>query len=143
MQKYQSIFGADGLITGTQYIAEIMIQRNSNYNHVKLPDRFWTDFSYQSWKKEFLRQKRRADALVNAGYEVAAILEALKQKKFSRCYSLFNKQLEMAIHEENRKLQLRKETQSKEEKQVEVTQETVIPLPQVSGKKTNIGKLRD
>lgn len=141
MQEYDSIYGASGKITGTQYIAELLISRNSRRNKVSLPDKFWNDLDYKTWKAEFLRQKRQADALVKAGYSVSAILSGLKQKRFQYCYSLFNQQLQRAIHEEQRKMEV-KEKVIEEKPVVEISQ-TVISRPNIFRKQNKLGKLRD
>src|SRR3990167_553645 len=100
IKKYQSKFGATKDITGTQYIAEVLIERNAIKNRVKLPDRFWLDIAWKKWTLEYLKQKRQADVLIKVGYSIEAILAGIK--KHAWVYSLFNKQLEIAIHEEQR-----------------------------------------
>ena len=94
IKTFKSLFGAEDLITATQYIAEFIISKQAKFLKVTLPQKFWADSSYADWKKKYLNQKRRADALVKAGYDTKVILRALMSERGEYICSLFNKNLD-------------------------------------------------
>lgn len=140
MSSYKSIYGAEQDITGTQYIAELIISRQSKFLKVKLPDRFWSNSSYVDWKKKYLNQKRKADAMVRAGFSEKAIIRALNSYQGLYVASLFNKKIDSLIEEEQRKLEFEAATQTGDN--IEVADPNVMAAPTVN-KKTKFSKLRD
>jgi hypothetical protein len=141
--KYKSRFG-ESEITASQYIAELLVARKALNEKVILPDHFWKNFDYQAWKAEFLKQKRKADAFLRAGFSPESIIETLKEKRFERIYSLYFKQLEFAIQEKDRQIQLKKSIAPQDPlPDIEVPNTSnVPPTKKVSGV-SKINKLRD
>lgn len=137
---YQSIYGAEDLITPTQYIAELIISRQSKFLKVSLPNRFWTDSSYVDWKKKYLNQKRRADALVKAGYEIKVIIKAIMSDRGKNICSLFNKNLDSILEEEQRKLDV--EAKLAQSHSIVVSNPNVV-APTTTVKPNRLSKLRD
>lgn len=142
--KYKSRFGGSE-ITASQFIAELLVARKALKQKIILPDNFWKNFDYQEWKAEFLKQKRKVDAFIRAGYSPEAILDTLKQKRFESIYSLYFKQLEFAIQEADRKIRVKQsvEASKPETIQTEINQQVNMPPPKKFGKQSKIQKLRD
>lgn len=137
---YSSIYGADSLITPSQYIAELMISRQTKISKLKLPNQFWKKQEYTDWTKRYLNQKRRADALVKSGYTHKAIIRALMSERGEKMCSLFNKSFDAVLEEEQRKLSM--------EEKVPQTNNIVVGSvtdfkKNTNTNKTKISKLRD
>lgn len=139
-KTYKSLYGAENDITISQYIAEIIVNRQSKLRNIKLPNCFWKDSSFAEWTKIFRVQKMRADALKKAGYEYTVILAALNSYKGTYIASLHNKKLEILLEEEQRKFDLEKEFETKTN--LEITSTTELPKTFTS-KKNRINELRD
>lgn len=94
--KYESKYGG-GLITGPQYVAEVMCSKKAAFDKIKLSNKFWQDIY---WNKEFLKQLRAANTL-HLIYSTEVILKAVNDREFGKSYSLHSPRLERLLEKHN------------------------------------------
>jgi hypothetical protein len=107
-KTYQSIYGATKPITGSAFIAELIIKKQADRSNIKLPDRFWANPEYETWTGKWLHQKRQAEALFKTGISIEAVLRSLAHKLAKPYLSLTNTALQAIILEEERKIKVEK-----------------------------------
>lgn len=105
-KQYISIYGAEGFITGQQYIAELVINRQAKFLKASLPNKFWSDPKYIDWGKKYLNQLRRVNGLIKAGYSIELIIDALNTYDGRWVCSLFNKKLDFILTKLDREKQI-------------------------------------
>ena len=105
-KQYISIYGAEGYITAPQYIAELIISRQSKFLKQTLPPKFWLNDKYIDWRKKYLNQIRRANAINKSGFSFEIILKALNSYNGKWICSLFNKKLDFLLTEADRKQEI-------------------------------------
>ena len=98
---FKSRFSIEPLyISGAQFIAENMIDRQARKDGKVLPDKFWNSEIY---KRNFQLQLRFANSLLKT-YSVAAIISALRTPTGKRIYSLSAKWLDAIIKGEQERI---------------------------------------
>lgn len=107
---YDSKF-SDKKVTAAQYIAQLMCERKSKKDGVKLTGAFWND---KEWKKFFLYQVSLANNLLKI-YPEGAIIQVLARPDLSWAWSLNTKQVLKAFEKIAR-------TQEKVDKKEEVVE---------------------
>jgi hypothetical protein len=107
-KTYQSIYGASKPITGSAYVAELIIKKQADRAKIKLPDRFWANPEYETWTGKWLNQKRQTEAFLKTGISIEAIIKSFSLKQTAPFLSLTNKAWYAIILEEERKLKIEK-----------------------------------
>lgn len=140
-KKYKSLFGAKGLITASQYLAERIILKRIHKKGLSLPDRFWAsgDIQYKYWKNILISEKIKADKLLKK-YDESCVIKALESHECKVILSLQNKKIYRVASE----LQKVKDTKEKVKEKVNIESVPVSSLPRKkTGKKSIIGRLND
>lgn len=140
-KKYKSQFGASGLITASQFLAECIILRRIKKKGLSLPSRFWTynNIEYKYWKNALKSEVIKANALLKK-YDESCVIQAFNSNECKVILSLQNKKIYRVASE----LQKRKDTkeQIKEKTDIEFVPASSLPRKK-TGKKTVIGRLND
>lgn len=116
-KKYQSILGAKGLITASNYLAELIIKKRSDSKGIKLPNRIWSeqfkkDIRYKYWHNSYFGELVHACSLLKK-YDMDCILSALNSPECKVILSLKNVKLDRIAQEYQEKKKLEDTTQEK------------------------------
>ena len=98
--RYPSRYSPGKLVTGGQYILELICEKRAQSLKIDLPTQFW---KLTEWKKYFQFQTRQCHQLL-AKYHPDAIILALKDKRLYSVYSLGAKWIIPVVEEYNFKL---------------------------------------
>lgn len=134
--KYTSKY-TDKLVTASNHITEILMERLAKRDKRTLSWEFWRD---NVWKKPYALACIQVSKVLNI-YNEKAVLNALK--KLEWCWSISSPKLKQAILEEQSKLELqevKKEVSKSEVSQVSTTIE--LPTSRPSYNKSKLDKLR-
>jgi hypothetical protein len=137
MTKYTSESGRT--IRADQYLSEYITRRNASKNRVTLPKAYWQTKhkgQYIYWSKILNRERNRASALLKV-YDLNIILNVLRANDW--IISLYVRQLETMIQEEQRKIDIKKTIDSDPVKIIKNT----TNVPKRFGSKSQRTKLRD
>ena len=142
-KKYVSIYGATRSIRGDQYLVELIIQRRSAKQGVKLPERFWSkklysDGEYDYWAKFFYSECSHAKKLFDK-YDSDCIIEAFNSYDCRNILSCVNKQLEKTTKEYQRRKNVLESV--KESVKIKIVSPDIVPKKS-KGKLTKLGKLK-
>ncbi len=93
MKKYPSRYSRDKMVTGAQYIIELVCEKNAMQTQRELPQQFW---QLPEWAAFYKSQLRKCHMLLKK-YSDEAIIKALNDPKAFKIYSLFAPWLEEII----------------------------------------------
>jgi len=99
-KKYPSKYSNNKMVSGAQYITEIICENKAKINGVDLHYRFWLN---KEWTVFYRNQIATANKLVKK-YSDVAIVRALKDHRASKIYSLRAPHLIPIIEQEQKKL---------------------------------------
>ena len=99
--RWPSKYSPGGWVTATQFIIELICEKQAAKKHKDLPIQFW---KLPEWQKEFVSQTRAANKLVKK-YGPKPIIQAIKKRNI---WSLRPKWVEAIIKEEFNKLEQEK-----------------------------------
>lgn len=108
--KYISKYSNGKTVTGAQYITELICENKAKIDKKDLHYKFWVN---KEWSKFYRNQIATANKLVEQ-YPEKAIVNALKNKKAEKIYSLRAPHLIAIIQDEAKKLETENKTLSKE-----------------------------
>jgi hypothetical protein len=108
--KYLSKYSNNKSITEAQYIVEIICENKAKLENKDLYFRFWTN---KEWSKYYRDQIATANKLVKK-YSAKAIIQALKNPKASKIYSLRAPHLIPIIEQEMAVIETQNTTISKD-----------------------------
>lgn len=117
--SYQSKYSPGKMVREDQYIIELVCEKNAKQSGRELPIQFW---KLPQWSSFYRSQLRRCKALLEK-YHAQSIINALKDKRCVKTYSLYGSWLEKVIVEYENK---RKDTTDKTEPEIEQTEKTFI-----------------
>ena len=132
--SYQSILTQEYILPH-QWVAEVLIKRNADYNKTQLPDRFWQD-KKSKWSKEFRKQVQQAAKLMKR-FSEEALLNFLKNNQYK--FSLFPKANIALIESEQKIIDNRKI----ESKPIETVDANVFIKSKGRKKNNLLNKLKD
>ena len=142
-QKYKSIFGAKGLITAPNYLAEQIIKKRIDKKGISIPDCIWnprfkTSLLYKYWHGAYVGEMINALALLKQ-YDEDCVIHALESHECKAILSVTNEKL-ARISREKQEVKDRQEEFS-EKNTITLTAVDSVPKPQ-KGKKSMRGKLK-
>lgn len=105
MTKYPSIYSPNKQINAVQYICELLCQKKADFEHTRLPIRFWE--TMPAWNRYFRKNLRNVAKLLKI-YDERAIINVLRSREFGRRYSIFTEFAEKLITQEQEKINLSK-----------------------------------
>lgn len=114
--KYISKYSNDKMVTAAQYITEIICENKAKKEGKDLHFRFWTN---KEWSAYYRNQIATANKLV-AKYPEKAIINALKDKRAEKIYSLRAPHLIAIIEQEARVLEAMNTELSKQYDRTEI-----------------------
>lgn len=100
--KYQSPYSNGKFVTAAQYIIEIVCEKKAKQSGTDLPAQFW---KLPEWAAYYKQQLRKCHALLKK-YNEKAIIQALRDNRTYKIYSLFAPWLEPIIIEYHKKIKV-------------------------------------
>jgi len=142
-KKYKSIFGANGLITAPNHLAEIIIKKRINKKGIKIPSRIWDkkfakDPDYKYWHGAYFGEYKKACAVLKK-YDEECVVKAIESYECKLVLSLYNKTFERVIKELQKQKHIKEKT--KERIKPIVTYKNKLP-PKQKGTKSRLSKLK-
>lgn len=142
-KKYRSVFGARGLITAPNYLAEQIIKKRIAKKGIKIPQRIWDkkfakDPEYKYWHGAYFGEYKKACAVLKK-YDEDCVIKALDSYECKLVLSLHNKTFERVIKEIQKTKQIKE--QVKEKVKTHVEYKNKLP-PKPKGQKSRLSKLK-
>ncbi len=98
--RYPSRYSPGSYVTAAQYIIELVCERKAAFDNTSLSIRFW---NLPEWKVFFSKNLRQVHKLLRS-YNEKAIIRALNDFGFSKCYSVFTERFSNLIQKHQIKL---------------------------------------
>ncbi len=142
-KKYKSIFGAKGLITAPNHLAELIVQKRADKKGLKIPDRIWdkqfkTSLQHKYWHSAYMGELTHSYALLKK-YDEDCIIEAFNSFECKPILTLRNSKLSRVAGQLQEKKDLAESVREKNE--LNIVSNTALPRKK-QGKKTRLGKLK-
>lgn len=103
--RYPSLYSPGGFVTGAQYILELICEKKAKNEGKDLQVKFWQD---EEWAAYFKQQLRAVHSLLKK-YSEKAIIDALRDKRCFRTYSLRAPWLKAIIEEKQKIIDVKRE----------------------------------
>jgi len=142
-KRYKSIFGAKGLITAPNYLAELIIQKRADLKGIKIPPRIWgpqykKDIRYKYWHNAYFSELNHAHALCK-DFDATLLITAFNDFECKPILTLKNAKLTRIANQLKQKKELAESI--KEKNVLNVVSADTTPRKK-QGKKNKLGKLK-
>lgn len=142
-KKYKSMFGAKGLITAPNYLAEKIVKKRADKKGLRLPNRIWDrkysrDLQYKYWHGAYFGEYKKACDVLSR-HDEGCVIKAIDSYECEKILSLYNQTFERVISEFEKIKEVKEQNREKIEQLASYKSE-VAPKPK--GNKSKIGKLR-
>jgi len=139
--RYKSRYATDTFITAAQYLAELMIERQTLKKGRKPPMYFW---KLPQYEKAYRLQLRHANTLIRL-YSAPAVSRALRRKEAKGLYSLGAPWLDDLVKQENAAIQAEQQRQAERQTPAPEASPNLPagPRPAFVNQKSTLNKLKE
>lgn len=143
-KKYKSIYGAVGLVTAPNHLAELIIKKRADKKGLKIPNQIWSPkfkdktSPYKYWYNAYFGELVHAASILKK-YDEDCVIEAFHHHECLLILSLRNAKLTRISNELQQKKNLFEST--KEKNKLNIVSANTLPR-KTAGQKSKLGKLK-